>query len=73
LEEEALDRTFWRTRFGREYGPVVDITFFEIHFEFRLFISRPKELGEERQIRVKLQQTIGFSRSGLHYTVALPL
>ena len=23
LEEEALDRTVWRTRFGRGYGPVV--------------------------------------------------
>jgi hypothetical protein len=23
LKEEALDRTPWRTRFGREYGPVV--------------------------------------------------
>jgi hypothetical protein len=23
LEEEALDRTLWRTRFGRGYGPVV--------------------------------------------------
>jgi len=22
LKEEALDRTFWRTRFGRGYGPV---------------------------------------------------
>jgi hypothetical protein len=23
LKEEALDRTVWRTRFGRRYGPVV--------------------------------------------------
>jgi hypothetical protein len=23
LQEEALDRTLWRTRFGRGYGPVV--------------------------------------------------
>jgi hypothetical protein len=23
LEEEALDRILWRTRFGRGYGPVV--------------------------------------------------
>jgi hypothetical protein len=23
LKEEALDRTLWRTRFGRSYGPVV--------------------------------------------------
>jgi len=23
LKEEALDRTLWRTRFRREYGPVV--------------------------------------------------
>jgi hypothetical protein len=23
LKEEALDRTIWRTRFGRGYGPVV--------------------------------------------------
>jgi hypothetical protein len=23
MEEEALDRTTWRTRFGRGYGPVV--------------------------------------------------
>jgi hypothetical protein len=23
LEEETLDRTLWRTRFGRDYGPVV--------------------------------------------------
>jgi hypothetical protein len=23
LKEEALDRTHWRTRFGRGYGPVV--------------------------------------------------
>ena len=23
MEEEALDRTQWRTRFGRGYGPVV--------------------------------------------------
>jgi hypothetical protein len=22
LKEEALDRTPWRTRFGREYGPI---------------------------------------------------
>jgi hypothetical protein len=22
LKEEALDRTMWRTRFGRGYGPV---------------------------------------------------
>jgi hypothetical protein len=24
LKEEALDRTHWRTRFGRGYGPVAD-------------------------------------------------
>jgi len=24
LKEEALDRTVWRTRFGRDCGPVVD-------------------------------------------------
>jgi hypothetical protein len=23
LKEKALDRTLWRTRFGRSYGPVV--------------------------------------------------
>jgi hypothetical protein len=23
IEKEALDRTLWRTRFGRGYGPVV--------------------------------------------------
>jgi hypothetical protein len=23
MKEEALDRTWWRTRFGRGYGPVV--------------------------------------------------
>jgi hypothetical protein len=23
LKEEALDRTVWRTRFGRSFGPVV--------------------------------------------------
>jgi len=23
LEEEALDRTVWRTRFGRAFGPVI--------------------------------------------------
>jgi hypothetical protein len=23
LKDEALDRTQWRTRFGRDYGPVV--------------------------------------------------
>jgi hypothetical protein len=23
LKEEALDRTMWRTRFGRGFGPVV--------------------------------------------------
>jgi hypothetical protein len=23
LKEEALDRTLWRTNFGRDYGPVV--------------------------------------------------
>jgi hypothetical protein len=23
LKQEALDRTLWRTRFGRDYGPVV--------------------------------------------------
>jgi hypothetical protein len=23
LKEEALDRTLWRTSFGRRYGPVV--------------------------------------------------
>jgi hypothetical protein len=23
LKEEALDRTLWRTRYGRDYGPVV--------------------------------------------------
>jgi hypothetical protein len=23
LKEEALDRTLWRTRFGRSYGPVL--------------------------------------------------
>jgi hypothetical protein len=26
LKEEALDRTLWRTRFGRGYGPVVTQT-----------------------------------------------
>jgi hypothetical protein len=25
LKEEALDRTVWRTRFGRGYGPVVSL------------------------------------------------
>jgi hypothetical protein len=24
LKEEALDRTLWRTRFGRRYGPKTD-------------------------------------------------
>jgi hypothetical protein len=23
LKEEALDHTLWRTRFGRDYGPIV--------------------------------------------------
>jgi hypothetical protein len=23
LKEEELDRTLWRTRFGRDYGPVI--------------------------------------------------
>jgi len=23
LKEEALDRTMWRARFGRDFGPVV--------------------------------------------------
>jgi hypothetical protein len=23
LKEEALDRTMWRSRFGRDFGPVV--------------------------------------------------
>jgi hypothetical protein len=23
LKEEALDRTLWRTRFGKGYGPIV--------------------------------------------------
>jgi len=26
LEKEALDLTLWRTRFGREYEPVVRLT-----------------------------------------------
>jgi hypothetical protein len=26
LKEEALDYTLWRTRFGRDYGPVVTQT-----------------------------------------------
>jgi hypothetical protein len=26
LKEEALDRTLWRTRFGRSYEPVVRLT-----------------------------------------------
>jgi hypothetical protein len=26
VKEEALDRTVWRTRFGRDYGPVVKRT-----------------------------------------------
>jgi hypothetical protein len=26
-KEEALDRTLWRTRFGRGYGPIVRRTF----------------------------------------------
>ena len=26
LKEEALDRSMWRTRFGRDYGPVVEQT-----------------------------------------------
>jgi hypothetical protein len=26
LKEEALDRTLWRTRFGRGYGPVIKQT-----------------------------------------------
>jgi hypothetical protein len=26
LKEEALDRTLWRSRFGRGYGPVVRLT-----------------------------------------------
>jgi hypothetical protein len=26
LKEEVLDRTLWRTRFGRGYGPVVRLT-----------------------------------------------
>ena len=26
VREEALDRTLWRTRFGRDYGPVVGQT-----------------------------------------------
>jgi hypothetical protein len=31
LKEDALDRTLWRTRFGRGYGPVVRQTQNEIH------------------------------------------
>ena len=26
LKEEAVDRCFWRTRFGRGFGPVVRLT-----------------------------------------------
>jgi hypothetical protein len=26
LKEEALDRTLWRTRFGKGCGPVIDTT-----------------------------------------------
>ena len=26
LKEEALDRTVWRARFGRDFGPVVRLT-----------------------------------------------
>jgi hypothetical protein len=26
LKEEALDRTMWRARFGRSFGPVVRLT-----------------------------------------------
>ena len=33
LKEEALDRTVWRTRFGRSYGPVVT--------EFLSFLVKP--------------------------------
>ena len=29
LKEEALDRTLWRTHFGRGYGPVVRQTQYE--------------------------------------------
>jgi hypothetical protein len=42
LKEEALDRTLWRTRFGRDYGPVVrdyrmnDYYYRHHHLRFRL-------------------------------------
>jgi hypothetical protein len=41
LNEEALDRTVWRTRFGRGYGPVVRQTTERIMFRGSLITATP--------------------------------
>jgi hypothetical protein len=52
LKEEALDRSMWRARFGRDFGPVVRQTtkwvnesplyHLCVHMYFHLFIPHPR-------------------------------
>ena len=43
LKEEALDRTIWRNRFGRGFGPVVRLLNKIRYFEEWYEISYPKQ------------------------------
>jgi hypothetical protein len=43
LKEEALDRTIWRARFGRSFGPVVRQTTWINSSTAVMYSSRPTE------------------------------
>ena len=49
LKEEALDRTMWRARFGRGFGPVVRHTTKRMNIYIYIYISHDStSLGEPR-------------------------
>jgi len=46
MEEEALDRTMWRARFGRGFGPVVRQTVTVTNEQCRIMVTVCNNCGE---------------------------
>jgi len=81
LKEEALDRTMWRNRFGREFGPVVwqvtdcdDVQYFSIEIKVKSeFISMQamKFMGI-RTVDTVILEIGGLWRCGVSFTPLSP-
>jgi hypothetical protein len=68
LKKEALDRTLWRTRFGRGYGPVVRLTAYWWHVPILmeiipLYFNKSMAFCMDRQS----QQFVVFNNAKLYY------